>query len=169
MVGDFTHYEPSPVAVTSPAGVEAAIPVASGNSACAVDGAGNAWCWGDNSNLEIGIDSGSVYIATPTPLGGGPWSALSLGTSHGCGIRTDGSLACWGINDRGQVGTGVVEKQPTPVTLDVGTDWVALDAGALHTCALRADHTLWCWGSNDYGQIGVGGAEPDGTPRLVEP
>ncbi|HKT08521.1 MAG TPA: hypothetical protein VJR24_11540 [Gemmatimonadaceae bacterium] len=92
---------------------------------CAVTQSGAAYCWGDNTNLTLGIGpfSGSGSFA-PSPvlvLGGLSFARLSAGNSHVCGITFAGAAYCWGSNLYGALGNtlqaafrGVPQQVATP-------------------------------------------------------
>lgn len=129
------------------------------STACAIDRARDAWCWGDGF-------SGLVRL----PLTG--VVDVSVGHDHGCAIASDG-LTCWGDNVNGQVdGIGqTASLLPTHVALDA----VRVVVGARHTCALGSTGTVTCWGSNEHGQlarsdtylVGAPGTAFDGAVDLV--
>lgn len=122
--------------------------------ACATKNDATLWCWGSNSDGQIGSGSNTTAFA-PTQVGhaGAVWA--SAGGSHTCATYGDGTLACWGLNDAGQLGDGTTAKKNIPTAVP-GNDWAAVEVGASHTCAIKTDGTLWCWGDNTYGQLGDG-------------
>ena len=75
---------------------------------CALTQAGAAFCWGDNSNLALGIGpfsgGGSVQAAPVAVLGGHAFARLSAGNSHVCAITLSGDAFCWGSNLFGALG-----------------------------------------------------------------
>jgi alpha-tubulin suppressor-like RCC1 family protein len=151
----------SPVLVSA-LGVTA-VAVALGTShTCARKGDGSLWCWGDNSQGQLG-DGTLVARSSPVLASalGATAVAVALGTSHTCARKGDGSLWCWGDNSQGQLGDGTTAEKGSPVKLPVeaallGTTAVEVAAGVFHTCARKADGSLWCWGRNAYGQLGDG-------------
>lgn len=118
------------------------------------------WCWGDNTDGQIGITPSSNKIPQPTKVGGeADWAAVFAGMNHVCGIKITGNLFCWGRNDYKQLGRGgdnppAVSSQPVLVA-ELGP-WIAASAGLNHTCAIKKDQSLWCWGNNDHGALGNG-------------
>jgi alpha-tubulin suppressor-like RCC1 family protein len=145
----------------------AVVSVGAGHS-CATKSDGTLWCWGSNSNGQIGVGT-TLTAFSPTPVVGTGFSAVSAGASHTCATGVDGSLACWGFNDIGQLGDGTTAQKtvPTPVT---GNDWIAVGAGSAHTCAIKMDGSLWCWGDNTTGQLGDGtNANHIAPTRILNP
>jgi cysteine-rich repeat protein len=131
----------------------AVISVGSGHS-CATKSDGTLWCWGSNSNGQIGIGT-IITTFSPAQVAGTGFTAVSAGASHTCATHSDGSLACWGLNDIGQLGDGTTAQRSVPAPVP-GTDWLVVGAGSAHTCAIKSDGSLWCWGDNTTGQLGDG-------------
>ena len=80
---------------------------------CAIDAANDLWCWGRDSNFELGtLISG---IATPRKVNTMKWSAVATGFDHTCAItQARDGVYCWGENQYGQVGDGT-QWEPAPV------------------------------------------------------
>jgi alpha-tubulin suppressor-like RCC1 family protein len=126
---------------------------------CAVRTDGTLWCWGRNSDGELGIGPGASKN-TPAQVGKATdWSLVSSGgysTYHSCAVKTTGTLWCWGGNTSGQLGDGTRISRDTPTQVGSATNWSDVAPGSNHTCAVRTDGTLWCWGTNHNGQLGDG-------------
>jgi alpha-tubulin suppressor-like RCC1 family protein len=163
--------EPRPVPVLAEAGVSFSGAVALGageDHTCALRSDGTVWCWGRNSEGQLGNGPSSsplpVQVATSPggpPLGGAV--ELAAGGLHTC-VRTDeGGLWCWGSNLGGQLGAGLADRLAlspvrvlsTPVN-EPFSNALQVVAGTYHTCARRSDGSSWCWGDNQYGQLGTG-------------
>lgn len=75
---------------------------------CAIDTGGSAWCWGRNSDLQLGIgpySGGDSLRSTPQAVQGGTtFASISAGQRHACGVSTDGKAYCWGSNVFGALG-----------------------------------------------------------------
>ncbi len=147
---------------------------------CGIRKGGSLWCWGGNTNAQLGV--GTIGTNEPSPLavdGDATYTTVACGYQHTCAIRDDGTLWCWGNGDSGQLGNGGRERRsvPTEVTPpDAAGRWEEVYTsagggaeGGAHTCAIRNDRTLWCWGRNGSGQVGVGRGsdEPVVEPRRV--
>lgn len=143
--------------------------------ACGIKHDGTAWCWGNDSEGQLGnggvltADQGNATLVD----GGGSWTQITTGYAHACGIQTDGSLWCWGSDSYGQLST-VSGPASSPALVTETGPWVYVAGGEKTTCAIKADGSLWCWGSNEEGLLGRGGAIPVGyssdTPgQVVEP
>ena len=131
---------------------------AGGGHTCAVTEAGVVWCWGRNSNGQLG-DGTTDNKLVPTQVSGPETGvvAVSAGGSHTCAVTEAGELWCWGSNQFGQLGDGTTMGKyvPTEVT-GFGASVVAVSAGSDHTCAVTEAGQLWCWGKNDYSKLGEG-------------
>ena len=141
---------------------------------CARDGAGTAWCWGENVNGQVGQPVAEEMFGAPTRVEGGPWSDLSAGGLHTCGVDDEGGLWCWGLNSSGQLGIGdlLSTSEPTRVVCsesECPLRWSRVFSGWFHTCALDDDARLWCWGGGRSGQLGLGvdALEDRVSPGLV--
>jgi len=136
-------------------------------SSCAIDTNTDAWCWGNNSDGQLGLGTQTLEENAPQPLAGPSWAQITAGYTHTCGSR-GGQLWCWGGNASGQVGTGARETEPSP-TLIRDEAFLSISAGkrTLSTCGVDATGRLWCWGDNASGQLGVLG-DDQVAPTLVD-
>jgi alpha-tubulin suppressor-like RCC1 family protein len=151
--------------VTVGGGVQFTSLVAGWNHTCGLTGNGNAFCWGLNSDGQLG-DGARLDQLTPTLVRASIQSSLAAGAAHTCGIG-GGQVLCWGDNRFGQLGDGSTQgrAQPGPVEGLPGRIR-QIAAGAVHTCALALDGSAYCWGQNLHGQLGNGSMEnaPSATP-----
>ncbi len=140
-----------------------------GSFACAIRCDGTVWCWGANSNGELG-DGTTVSRSTPvrTLALDGPATALAAGYHHACAIVTGGRVWCWGNNTEGQLGDGTrVDRSTAAPVAGLPAAATVIAAGGLHTCAGLADGSLWCWGHNRYGALGDGTTTSHIRPAVV--
>jgi alpha-tubulin suppressor-like RCC1 family protein len=78
---------------------------AGGNSTCALDPDGVAYCWGNNSSGQVGNGGGSA--GSPTLVAGDHrFSTIAVTADHACALAIEGEAYCWGQNVAGQLGTG---------------------------------------------------------------
>jgi alpha-tubulin suppressor-like RCC1 family protein len=76
---------------------------------------GDAYCWGLNSNGQLG-DGTLTERNTPGLVSGGlRFGSVSAGGFHTCGVTTSGDAYCWGYNGFGQLGDGTSADATTPV------------------------------------------------------
>ncbi len=123
---------------------------------CATTSAGNAECWGDNGDGQLGngtTDGAFTPVALDFPVRG--VTALSAGRTHSCAVVSGGEALCWGDNEDGQLGLGFSQQRLLPERVQGLASGVAdISAGQAHTCALTAAGGALCWGNNDAGQLG---------------
>jgi alpha-tubulin suppressor-like RCC1 family protein len=139
---------------------------------CALNSRGRAYCWGRDTNGQLGDDAETVNRLVPTPVAGGRtfWS-ISAGAQHTCGLATDQRVYCWGMGINGQLGTDktVDSRVPAPLAVTGNAPFVHVASGGLHTCALTASGETWCWGRNLDGQLGAPAPLASApAPRRVE-
>jgi len=74
-----------------------------------------AYCWGNNSNGQLG-DGTTTFRLAPVPVAGGlSFAQVSAGHGHTCG-KTAGSVGyCWGYNGSGALGDGTTDSSLVPV------------------------------------------------------
>ncbi len=130
---------------------------ARGDTTCAAVG-GAAYCWGYNTDGQVGNNSTS-HAPAPVQVQGlaSGVSAVETGGGHSCAI-VNGGAWCWGNNAYGQLGNNgsATSSVPVPVSgLSSGVTAIAL--GDLHTCAI-VNGGARCWGSGGVGQLGTGGS-----------
>jgi len=96
-------------------------------SACATSTAGNVYCWGDNSDGELGNNTTSesnIPVEVLGVGGSGDLSAVgsvSVGQYSACATSTAGHVYCWGDDNDGQLGINTTSERNTPVeVLGVG-------------------------------------------------
>lgn len=109
-----------------------------GTTACAVADR-HAYCWGDNSNGQLG-DGGTTRSTAPKRVDGVS-AATDIATGFGqtCAVA-DGALLCWG---RGFL---VSSKTPSPIGGLSGVESVSISEKTI--CA-TATGTAYCWGGDD--------------------
>lgn len=117
------------------------------------------WAWGANSLGQLGLETTSDWVLTPTQVGSdNDWVAVACGGWFSMGIKSDGTLWTWGSNVFGQLGNGTVDDLDVPTQIGTDTDWKSITGGGWHALATKTDDSLWAWGRNDRGQLGTGSA-----------
>ncbi|MFZ5785276.1 MAG: RCC1 domain-containing protein [Acidobacteriota bacterium] len=155
--GDERESSSAPCTVT---GLDSAAGLSVGlHSSCAWTRAGDLWCWGRNSEGQLGVEAPVHHAAGPVRVGIEGVSTVSVGAAHACAVRrAGGSVWCWGWNECGGLGDGTTDNSG-PVKVAGVEDAVSVAAGRNHTCAVLARGDVMCWGDRSCGQLG------DGTMR----
>lgn len=135
--------------------------------ACARRNDGAWWCWGRNTDGELGLGD-KEDRSRPTMLPDSQrFARLAIGWGHTCALDQEGALWCWGRNDQGQLGLGDRQPRSQPSALSLNEVFVQLTCGNMHCCAIATDASLWCWGSNFDGELGLGDAQPRSLPTRL--
>jgi len=142
------------------------------NHTCALDHEGNAWCWGLDSDGQLGNGAGpgSHHPVATTMPAGIHFGALAVSTNaHVCTLDTTGNAWCWGRNGSGQLGddSGSNRDIPTAVQMPAVAGFTHLCAGFAHSCALDTTGNAWCWGDGSQGQLGRVGTTASFRPVAV--
>ncbi|MCB9092196.1 MAG: hypothetical protein H6620_06515, partial [Halobacteriovoraceae bacterium] len=155
-----------------------------GTFSCGITNHRHTYCWGDDSQGQLGNGSGltsqqnmpSLIDLTNLSLGES-FISLSLGHSHACGMTTHGNAYCWGYDFDGQLGDDAsTTNQDKPTIVDLtnvatysgtGARLTSIYAYSSHTCGIATDGKGYCWGYNNSGQLGDGTSVSKGIPSLV--
>jgi alpha-tubulin suppressor-like RCC1 family protein len=165
---------PYPTQVLGPGGVGTLDSVTavmlSNGSSCALRVDGTVWCWGNNSNGQLGDGTTTDRWVPVQVVGSGATGFLSgvntlasgAGSLHFCVVDDNGTAWCWGAGPA--LGNGSVAESHSPVIVGNGfhTGVGLVSIGFSYTCGVRSDGTAWCWGLHgatidDYGQLGNDG------------
>lgn len=155
--------------------------VAVGNAhTCAIGVSGRAWCWGSNSDGQLGATGGTgcewwhyyyyggnctfqpLEVSAPSPF-----TSIAGGGGHTCGVVTDGDLLCWGRGTSGELGDGRRRSSAAPMKVQTAAPLSRVSAGESHTCALSDAGDAYCWGANNSGQLGTGDQIDRSSPEPV--
>jgi alpha-tubulin suppressor-like RCC1 family protein len=160
----------TPVQVT---GMTDAVAVSAGSfHTAALKSDGTVWCWGLNSNGQLGNGEHSPVLFSDEPVqvlgeGGTGYltgvEAIDSGGKYTMALKSEGTVWAWGLNEYFQLGDGVPgTSKDTPVQAvgEGGTGFMtgvaAIAAGLEHAMALQNDGTVLAWGYSECGQIGDG-------------
>jgi len=138
---------------------------------CALTRDGQAYCWGQNGNGQLGTGAEGVFSTVPVPVAGGlTFTTISAGGNHTCAVATTGGTYCWGVNQFGELGDGTNANRPSPTLVSGGLGFESVSAGGLHTCGrTKVLGIVYCWGANGQGQLGNATTTNSSVPvRVVD-
>ncbi len=155
------------------------------NHSCAQTSNDKVFCWGDNTDGALGVDSNDAnrYLHTVPYASAVAFNAafdvstmtgLSAQSQRTCAeftVAGADSAVCWGNGDEGELGQGNTDNAGTaadtlaavaaPIDLSVTggtfTTITGLRMGGSHSCARGEDDEVVCWGSNALDALGSGG------------
>lgn len=145
-IGDnSTTNRPTPVAITltqAPAQF-----VASGSEfTCALDIAGNVYCWGSNSEGQLGQgDQLDRIVPTQVPLPANA-SRITTGATGACAVLVTGDTVCWGEGFAGQNASGTFQTLTSPTIAPALAGAKVIARGGHDGCAVVSGAT-YCWGA----------------------
>jgi len=162
----------TPVRVT---GIVATSITAGRDHTCASIPDGTIYCWGSNSNGQLGTGDTS-YLLSASPrlvVGISTASNIAAGAMHTCAVVDNGAVKCWGTGAKFRLGLASSYAQndvstPTSVAGLSGLTVVQVSAGTSQSCVLLNTKAVKCWGDNAAGQLGAGAtSSATPSPRAV--
>jgi alpha-tubulin suppressor-like RCC1 family protein len=148
--------------------------------ACGIESSGQAFCWGSDTNGELG-DGAQYPNENPTPIRGAlgvTWSAIWSGMDHSCGLDRNGKAYCWGAEMWGEIGDDAPPPQqtftpygavPIPSPVLGGLTFRQVEAGRVHSCGVTTAGEVYCWGYNGLGHLGTPTVDCSTDPRYPAP
>lgn len=139
--------------------------MAADDPTCGVTKTGKAYCWGDDTNQQLGNGAGAAVQLTPGEVTNvnENFSKISVNDNTVCAIvaYNNNSVACWGAGGTGQIGHGSTVASvdvPTYVSRLTGIIDIAVNNNSV--CAVEKSGSIWCWGEDHatYGRLGNGDA-----------
>ncbi|MSY63428.1 MAG: hypothetical protein F2662_04720, partial [Actinobacteria bacterium] len=158
--------------------------VTGSNFACALDAAGDTFCWGENQSGQLGIAAG-VDQTTRVPTGASKAAYVAAHGATACSLKLDGYVSCLGDVSAGQSGvlatssivltnskvsnvtrvstgtnttcvlaTSTLNCWGTLTPEDTDMNFDEVSVGSSSACAISTTKSLYCWGSNSSGQLG---------------
>jgi alpha-tubulin suppressor-like RCC1 family protein len=141
---------------------------------CGLTSRGAAYCWGYNSNGELGdgTTTSSGVNGPQAVIGGLKFVSLNVGYIHTCGLTSRGAAYCWGHNSNGELGDGTTtdSDEDGPQRVIGGLRFASISAGYIFTCGLTTRGAAYCWGYNGYGELGDGtttDSDEDGPQPVI--
>lgn len=169
-----TAGKPLPTLVVNGAGPGTYKAIDLGNAfTCAIGTDDKAYCWGVNSNGQLGDTSTSQRnLPTLVVNGAGPgtYKSINGGWNHVCAVGSDDKAYCWGYNYYGMVGDNTTVQKTSPTTVLNGAGpgtYTSVTAADYHSCGRGTDDKLYCWGFNATSQLGDSTVTQRNTPVLV--
>lgn len=132
---------------------------------CGIASDSKAYCWGSNSNGQLGDGSTTdrlvpVAVQQGVMPAGMTLSQIGAGDGFTCAMSSEGEVYCWGENWSGQLGNGTMSDSSLPVQVRGINDNAPrptlkiIEAIGLHSCGLGSDLKAYCWGYGANGQLG---------------
>jgi alpha-tubulin suppressor-like RCC1 family protein len=130
-----------------------------GSHSCAVTEWGDAYCWGNGTDGQLGHKLKENSALPVLVTGDLIFKSVTAGDTHSCGTTVEGRGFCWGWNAFYQLGTAGIIAEAVPNVVPSDVRFTHISAGAFHNCALGIDQRVYCWGYNRWGQVGNGSTE----------
>jgi alpha-tubulin suppressor-like RCC1 family protein len=154
-------------AVAASTGGTRIVDLSAGGHTCAISDRRELWCWGPNSDGQLGTGNRvSSHEPRRVPLPG-PVKQVSTSFYHTCALDFDGVAYCWGDNSSGQLGDGTSVRRLLPTTVTGLGPAQSISAGNFFTCAVQSDGSTHCWGTGSSGQLGLGDFQPRAAPSKL--
>lgn len=120
---------------------------------CGLSTAGLAYCWGRNTNGQLGSGATNSYNTAPVSVSGGrTYSAISAEEGTTCALTTTGQAYCWGVNATGQLGDGTTTSRNEPLAAAGERRFARIAVAGNFACGMDAAGDVYCWG----GSFGTG-------------
>ena len=164
---------------------------AGGVHTCAYTNSGALYCWGYNSNGQLGNDS-IVNRDTPVRVYDGEAvgadtdgtyltnvSAISNGNENMCATTNAGNVYCWGRGLQGRLGNDAVTDSHVPARVHdgeaIGVDnsgsylsgVKSLSVSGAHICSVTNNDNVYCWGYGSSGRLGNDASSNSSIPVRV--
>ena len=139
------------------------------NHACAVKADGTAWCWGLNTDGQLGNGSNTASDVPVKVSNISDFVYVAAGISSSCGVRAGGEAWCWGNGSSGTLGNGANSASNVPVKVSTVTDFARISMSKqtnASVCAVTKSGKSYCWG----GSVSVGNGTATSTyntPQLT--
>ena len=137
---------------------------AGSNFSCGIRDDGAGFCWGNdtNGNLgnDVGISTSSPIAIDTTGIASNTFRAIKAGAAHACALAYSGELYCWGSSSSKQTGTNNTADLQSPTLVDPTVFTGSSDYGVTFSCGGNSSLMIisngagYGWGANATGQLG---------------
>jgi hypothetical protein len=146
--------------------------------ACLLSSVDKAYCWGINSQGQLGNNSTAesaipVAVDASGDLSGKTIKSISTSNQTTCAIASDDQAYCWGKNSMGELGNGSKTESHVPVAISMsgalsGKTIKSISVNNGHSCVIASDNNAYCWGYNGTGQLGNNSTSTSLVPVAVD-
>lgn len=134
---------------------------------CALNGDGDAYCWGNSSAGQVGDGRSwnrqNIAMVPTKVVGGHTFNQLVAAYDFSCGRDGSGEVYCWGGVDLIATPDTIYRR---PALVSQGKTFDHLVGGGSHVCG-PIQEAAWCWGDNRQGQLGDSTWTRRKTPTAV--
>ena len=132
--------------------------------ACGITVDGAAYCWGLNTNGQLGDGTITNRLRPVRVSTTESFNWIGAGSTHACALTTTNQARCWGGNIGGQLGDGTTTDRALPVPVTGGHTFTNLSVGSYLVCGVTSGGPTWCWGAGgrtqgtvltDFGALGA--------------
>lgn len=138
---------------------------------CVLTEAGPVWCWGDNTEDNLGNDHRLPYATAPVNVLDLPTGVVSVATRGRttCTLTFGGQVSCWGSDSDGQRGDGPTANPLATTVSGLSSGVTSVGVGYASMCAVKDTDATYCWGKNQDGILGLDPAVISGsdTPLIM--
>jgi len=132
------------------------VSAARGPHSCAVTASDRAYCWGLNTNGQLGTGN-RLQSITPIRVASQLFfTQITTGGDYTCALINIGRAYCWGSNNGGQLGDGTGGDHIKPYPVAGKRLFRSVASRGVHTCGVTLWNVGYCWSFNFYGQAGDG-------------
>lgn len=137
---------------------------------CASTTANKIYCWGNNSNGQLGnktttelyVPGGTNALTDPASRATSNIQVTSGGNTT-CVLGSDSQVYCWGMASTWTLYEGRMPQGVIPE----GSTIERLAGESSNKCVIASDHKAYCWGYAYFGELGNGTSGLFNTPVAV--